>query len=389
MTFVHDATKYVKHLYQETEEAYQQPLVVNLENEFSRYSFIKHHPEKEEAIDQLFRKTIAKSDDQLITVGSLLQTSEFKAEDLILLEKIGFRQLSNNPKTGVVLEHEELKGWLIKKNYGHVRVGTELKRIAKVVSASDFPWWMLPATMRHHSKTTPVGIKVPNDIINPLRVVMLKRARQWIKRLNLTQVKAVKEYLYRLPDTAKDQAQPLHQNFVVISKKANIVSEEENLQRFVTMAYHRPKKLEELVQKISLVIKYMPLTDACLRNIRFLDDDTDTLTFFDGEPIGGLTDISQPQMIKGIQEYDRGFFSLLGLKKLTASIREQMEGNFSEAKIAKVQEIFDRVTLPIKNTIIYERGAYLIKTQLGRYYQFNGYILAILVLSNLLFLFFA
>lgn len=371
-----EIAKNIKYFFPES-EAYNQPQTVDLEKNFLRYSFLTHHPEKQSVIDHLFQKIIIKNKAR-ISFASLLLAPEFQDNDLSLLEEMEFRQLNCNPEIGIVLEHDDLSGWLIKKSYAYKRVGNKSMRIAKAVGASDFPSWMLPPLLRGSSKNVLIGIQVPNDVINPLRVVMLERGQKWIDHFHLNSLKTATEYLYFLPGEENSFEKPLHQRVVVISRKENILNEKDNLQRFVDMAYLRPNKLRQLADQISLFIKYTQLTDTHLHNLRFLDDDTDTLMFIDGEPIGGLADVSQPEMVDAIGKYDRGFFSLLGLKKFTTSIREQMEDeNFPESDIQKVQEIFEERFKPVMKEIIRERRWHMAKVLLGRYCSFFNFILAI------------
>lgn len=337
-----------------------QPPMVDLEKEFHCYSFLDHHPEEQAKIDELFKKTVIDSNNQSISLSELLEASELGEEDLSSFYEMGFNQINSHPETGVSLEHPSFKGWLIKKNYGFLRQGDLSKRIVKSVSASDFPKWMLPDDLKSVPEDKPISIKVPNDIIHPLRVAMLKRGRQWIRRLQLTCVKAAKEYLFLLPNA--DPSQPFYKRVVVISKKENILSESENLHRFAKIVHDDPLKLQEISRQIVLLVKNWKITDAHLHNLRFLDDGTDTLMCIDGEPIGALADASQPEMVKAIQAFDQSFYSLLGLKKLQNSLPMQMEEEgIAEEDSFKIQKIFNANIAKMEEEINRERTYRLIE----------------------------
>jgi hypothetical protein len=364
---VHTFANYFNFLYESSKIGQESP-VVNLEQDFHRYSFLKHHPEEQEAISKIFQKTVRRKE-QVIRLSSLLQAEECRLEDLKILKEMGFRQLSHHPEVGLVLEHQDFPNWLIKKNYGYRRVEDQRLRITKEVKAYDFPWWMLPPHMQKFSKRTLIGMRVPNDVVHPLRVVTLERGRQWIERLSLHHIKAATEYLYSLP-LEETSEKPLYERVVVISKKENILTERANMQRFVEMAHQRPNQLYQLARQIAFFIKYTLLTDTHLNNIRFLSDQTDTVLFLDGEPIGGLADLSQPRLTSTIQSFDPGFFALLGLKKLITSMRDYMESeNIPSADIQRVQDIFNRAVKPIQEEIIRERRWYWIKMTIKRYVE--------------------
>ena len=197
-----------------------QALTVNLEKDFSHFSFTEHFPDKKHLIDELFSRSI-----EGMSVSSLLQSSELEDTHLNLFKRLGFKRLNKNPKTGVILEHPNFPGWLIKKNYSFQKEErfSKLAINTKVVRGSNFPDWMLPHHLKNQPKDKLISIKVPNDVINPLRVVMLKRGAKWIDRLKLTSIKAAQEYLYYLPTASS--AQPFHQRVIVISKKENVLDD--------------------------------------------------------------------------------------------------------------------------------------------------------------------
>lgn len=334
-------------------------LKIDLEKNFDSISFNSHFPHKQNEIDNIFKKTITDTDD-VISVSEILQSPELRNNYLNILKSLNFNQLANHPKSGIILEHPEFPGWLIKKNFRIQRdeIGKP-QQILKVVRGSNFPSWMLP---EHLKNSTSVNITVPNDCINPLRVVMLKRGREIIKALELTHIRAAKEYLYLIPDT--DSSQPLYERTVVISKKENVLSSKKSLSRYVKLAQSSPAKLTEIAKQIVLFIKHVQLTDSHLNNFLFLDDDTDVVVAVDGEPIGGLADVSIPGMVAAVQEFDPSFWSILGLKKLQVSITEQMKNeDIAQEDIARVQAIFDKEINSTIPDIIRERQWQLIRSQ--------------------------
>lgn len=350
--------------FQQETQRIDRSLAVNLEKDYQRYSFLVHHPEEQQKINDIFQMTIQDKHGVSVSVDSLLQKNQFFNEDLDLLEALGFSQLSLNTQGSIVLEHPSFQGWLIKKNYGFANdVHGKSNRISKFVSGSNFPSWMLPPDLRNVEQDEMINIAMPNDIIHPLRVVMLKRGRQWIKYLKLTHIKAVKEYLYELPKVSS--AKRLYERVVVISQKADILDESANLHRFADMAIEDPKRLMKIVDEIVLLIKCWKLTDTHLHNFRFLDDDTDTLIAIDGEPIGALADASEPRMVESVRSFNPGFYSLLGLKKLEISIYEKMEEEGIESsKIEVVQTLFHTKITVAMNEIIQQSAWSLIKKTL-------------------------
>ena len=349
-------------------EVYAQPLAVDLDQDFDRYAFTKHHPIEKDAISRIFNQTITRPTGELVSLSSLLESNVYNEGDDELFEQMGFRQLDSDPATGIVMEHDDLRAWLIKKNYGWVIDEDGIrKKITKAVGAKNVPRWMLPPKMRSIPEGKLLGIQVPSDVINPLRVVMLKRGRHWIQTLHLKNLKAAKEYLYPLPGADPSQ-KPLHERVVVISKKEEILDEFENLMNFVELAKTKPEILKAIVTQICLFISCNPLTDLHLNNVRFLADDTDTLLFLDGEPIGALAEASDHKTIEAIEQYDQGFFPILGLRNLQASIAIQLgQENILENDIKTVQKIFDDAIDKRVQVLIWQRKWHWFKTYAFHY----------------------
>lgn len=342
-------------------EEINQTLKVDLEKNFSRFSFIDHYPNKEDEINQIFEMTI-KDAAQTFSVASLLEAPELEDNHLDLFKQLGFTQLSSHPEIGIILEHPKFPGWLIKKNYGFQREEGFSKQIIKVVEGCHFPFWMLPSSLRNLSNDSPIRIQVPNDIIHPLRVVMLKRGRKWTKHLELNHIRAAKEYLYVLPGASSTK--PLYKRVVVISQKENVLNSSANLWHYAKIATYDPDKLKRIANQMALFIRYVRLTDSHINNYPFLDDDSDTVMAIDGEPVGGLADASHPDMVQAVEAFDPDFYSLLGLKKLQSSIPEQMKAEgIGLGEIQKVQNIFDEIINSTIRSIIQENAWQLVKNK--------------------------
>jgi hypothetical protein len=357
MGFFHSISDKVKDFYQDP--VFSQPRTVDLVRDFNRYSFLKHRPEETDNIQKLFDLTVTRSTGEVCSVRQLLMEREFHPTDIALLEKIGFHQRNSNPRNGIQLEHGNFRGWLIKKNFGL----SNSFRLMKRVYASDFPFWFFPTRLRDRSE---IGIQAPNEVIHPLRVVMLERGKQWIDRLHLHNLKAGEEYLYPLSDEGKI---PLHLRVVVISKKEDILGDDENIRRFIKLAEEEPEKLVKIARQIVLFIKCTHLTDMHLFNFQFRNDDSNTLCLLDGEPIGALADESEPPMVKTYGEFDPAFFPILGLKYLKANIPEQLQGEgILQSTILKIQGIFDKEIDQMITEITIERTLDLFKKDIMQHY---------------------
>lgn len=376
----------------EASEIYSQRRSVDLGRDFTSYDFERHQADKKDSIRQLFDLTVTRSSGEALSLRSFLQSDIYHDQDAKLFEQIGFRQLNPNPSTGITLEHPSFEGWLIKKNYGYI-VSEGVRKIrVKAVVATNIPRWMLTPRMIA-AKEAICGVKVRNDAINPLRVVMLERGRVWIEKLGLENLRTATEYLYSLSDSptsssSTDVQKPLHDRVVVISRKVNILSNGDNIQRYAYLAQCDQPKLRSIAAQICLFITCNPLTDLALHNIRFgADNDTaDTLFFIDGEPIGWLANVYDQLTGDSLQQYDQGFFPILGLRKLQASISDQMRNmNVPQASINAVQAIFDEAIEKRIQTIILERKWHLFKT--SALTQLQGAAILMLIITVVQFLF--
>lgn len=343
---------------------YNQPQSIDLVKDFDLYSLSKHQSEVSKKVQALFNKSVQREDRTFVTFASLLEHDDYEREDEKLFERLGFKQLNTNPEVGIVLEHPSLPGWLIKKNYSQsLNENKELKRSFKCIplhNFQEFPVWMLPSKefgKKELAKAQDPVCGVPADLINPLRVVMLKRGQEWIDRLNLDKLKVAEEYLCLLPNcaVAKDD-KPLNKKVVVISKKEEILDNPSNLSRLVELAKKNPKELETIFQQLADFIKYNPLTDLHLFNLPFLKKASNTIFLMDGEPIGTIADAADKDMVKYIQGFDPGFFPIAALKMLKAKIPEQLtDVPFSKREIKAIQDIVDPIIDACIQKIILER----------------------------------
>lgn len=173
--------EYLKNPYA-TSTVNSQPQVVDLEKEFDHYSFTKCHPEETQAISRLFEQTCFCTTGEEVSLSSLLGSNIHDSRAIACLNKMGFRLLKD-PSTGLVLEHDYFQGWLIKKSYGYLKDQNSgvNKRITKIVCSANLPRWMLPPGLRNKPEDEELGIRVANDGINPLRVVILERGANGLK----------------------------------------------------------------------------------------------------------------------------------------------------------------------------------------------------------------
>lgn len=358
--FLRQIKNHFDHYYRESEEVYCQPYIVNIERDFSKYSFLQHYPDQQKVIDQLFARTVLFVDQQ-ISISSILQADHCHLALYRLIREEVFSHLGHHgTESGVTLKHRtDLKGWFIKKNFSYESDNSP-EGFIKTVTAKDFPFWMVPRSLMSASS---LPIKILSGLTNPLRAVISERGRYWISKLKFKHVRMVEEYLYELPGTPLEY--PLHRRVVALSKEEQVVSQMENLQRFVNMAKQNPEKLSEIAREICLLIKHVRLIDNQLNDIRFLDDETDTVIFLDAEPIGGMADVSSNFLEltgKEFQTFDPGFFPLVGLKVLQTNISLEMTQEGIKADdIRLVQDIFDQVINQTIEGIIRERRSELIK----------------------------
>lgn len=333
---------------------YNQPQTIDLVKDFNLYSLSALKPEVYKKIQDIFKLKVQRENRTYVTFAELLQHDIYEPEDENLFHGLGFSQLNTNPEVGIVLEHHEFPGWLIKKNYSKARnEKKELKRTFKCVplhEIQNFPVWMLPS-----KEFKDLVFEAPADRINPLRVVMLKRGQEWIDRLTLDKLKVAEEYLCLLPNCSVAK-EPIHKNAVVISKKEEILENPSNLSRIVELAKTNPKELETIFQQLADLIKHNPLTDLHLFNLPFLKNASNTIFLMDGEPIGTIADAAYPPMVQYIQGFDPGFFPIAALKMLKAKIPEQLkEVAFSEGDIKAIQDIVDPIIDRCVQKIISER----------------------------------
>lgn len=354
--------------YQEDRSYYLAP-TVDLEAEMQTYSFRQRYPEEAERITQIFKENLPFIEENFsednafgpfkFTVGDALvdpiQTEMIRNE----LIRMGFTiYTGSHTSTSIVLEHPSTPNWLIKQNF-MAQWGEEERKITRVAYSHNLPSWFFPLD-RHSFSHMKRFICAPNDALNPLRVVVMKRARTCIKHFQLDRIEACKEYLLRIPYTPDEAS--LRDKYVVVSKKAPILNEESSLQRYIDLARNNPEELKEILRQICQVIKHTHLTDMHLHNIRFAADGSNKVYLFDGEPVGGLADVSQNDMKDLYKRLDFALFPVLGMRFLqeqTASLLRYH--HFSESDITLFQGILDSIINPVAESIVNDRRWYYFK----------------------------
>jgi hypothetical protein len=345
--------KYYSSFFKET-PPYNYPLYINAEKETAKYPFPSKATEEPTARELT---ALLQTDLEGITFSHFLQESTYdphtSANRIHTLRQRGWEQFGGNDEYGLILGHPSLlPGWLIKKNYSASAnfAGNE-RRLGKMIHYTSLPVWMLPHS--HPRREDPTdeteehSLFVPNDVINPLRVVVLQQGEQCIRELFLDCVTPCKEYIFHLPNAPTTL--PLHQRTVVISEKMNIFSHRENFTHLTRLFITDREYFIKLATQICLFIKYTRMTDMHLGNLAFIRPENPTelprqVTFFDGEPLGSLFDESlltaaEEGYAPNFNEFDRGAFSLLGLlklkreleKKLTRLEREQFGFDITES----------------------------------------------------------
>jgi hypothetical protein len=331
--------KYYSSFFEES-PPYNSPLFINTEKECFKHLF----PSKtsEEPIAEALT-AILQTDLEGETFSRFLQESTYHPETsshrITTLINQGWTQYGSREEYGLILEHPTLlPDWLIKKNYSaSTNLTGEARRLGKVIHYTSLPVWMLPHS--HPRRENPAdetedhSLFVPNDIINPLRVVVLHRGEQFIRELFLDCIAPCQEYIFSLPDAPARL--PLHRRVIVISKKMNIFSPRDNFTNLTRLFNEDRDYFIRLVTQICLFIKYTRMTDMHLGNLSFIrPENTDELprqvTFFDGEPLGSLFDeallahAEEEDDAPNFSEFDRGAFSLLGLLKLKRELEKKL-----------------------------------------------------------------
>lgn len=371
MNFISQVSDHFHTFYQGDRSYYHAPQV-NLEAEMQTYSFTQRYPEVAGRMTQIFEETLPFSEENFLgegfeeelipfkfTVGDALVdpiSTEMMRDELI--EKNFTIYSGSHTETSIVLEHATTPGWLIKQNFVS-RWGDDERKIMRVVYSNNLPFWFFPFNRKSFSGTTKF-VYAPNEALNPLRVVVMKRARTCIKHFNLDRISACKEYLLRIPHTPDNAS--LRDKYVVISKKVPILSEEASLQRYMDLARNAPEELKDILRQVCLVIKHTHLTDMHLHNIRFAADGTNKVYLFDGEPVGGLSDVSQVDMKNAYKGLDFALFPVLGMRFLQEQTARLLRNHhFSEVDIARFQGILDSVINPAAESIINDRRWYYFK----------------------------
>ena len=334
------------------EEVYSQSSIVDVTHHFKSYNFLEYFPEKETHLQSFFRQPLNESH-SVRTLSEFLQQNAFIGEHIELVRKLEFKILNANCRYGMILEHPQLGGWIIKKNYSElITQGNERQRIRKGVRATQVPSALLNSKNKALSDLVDVTILAYHDYNNPLRVEVLQRGKYWIKKLGLNLIEVSEEYLYPLPDTSEQL--PLHQRTIVLSKKIDLLDSLSSIEHYVQMAIERPSDLEILVRQICIFIKHTQIIDNHLDNIRFLANGSDTVLFMDGEP-GNLRDVTHEPMAES-QNYDVSVFSIVGLRNLQHRITKDLFfDEIAYESSLKTQTIFNQIIDEEVNQIIKER----------------------------------
>lgn len=353
LSFIDAISKEFYSYYQDL--SYFHPNTVNLESEFPIYSVSQRHPEITPFIERTLNRHITGLDKSLLQV--LKQQQLFPQERELVSRQFTLLNGTEDPKS-IVLEDPEMQGWLIKQNFSYGFLDGRFGMIIRRNLAQNIPFWLFPFKFwcQGYNETS-----ISNGPLNPLRVVMLKRARKCIKNFNLDRVLAAKEYLFRLPCT---QNFPAHKKFIVISKKISLMSARDSQQKFIRLAAENPDELREIMRQVCLVIKHSHLPDNHLNNIRFSADGTNRVCFIDGEPIGGLIESSEGAISN--ERGDFALFPIVGLRNLCEKTPSLLrEYGWNEEAIANLMDVMQSVVIPFTENIISERRNYYINLLLS------------------------
>jgi hypothetical protein len=342
--------------------------ICDIEKDFYHYSFQAHHPQDSQQIQAALDQIACAKGPSLDHF--LHQATQDSSEVRKSLQERNFKILNGSHYiiTGIVFEPPTTSKWLIKQNFLCAIRGQNYGVISKMVMGSNIPLWFFPSKLWPLLKNPMRGFQIVGALINPLRVVTMQRGRNCIKALALKHICAPKEYLYPLASAKPTDA--LHNKYVVISEKLDIVSEEENCARLARLAAHNPSRMRQIVEELCQFILHTHLTDMHIVNIRFLKEaqdvqlgqEKDQLAVIDSEPIGGLRDISQPELKIYFQGFDYALFPLLGLRKLqesTAGLMLQSGVALESALI--VDKIFKEVIGKHADALIQTRRSYYAK----------------------------
>lgn len=334
---------------------YALPQIVDLEGNLDKYSIKSKKPEEYLKIKGVLDRTLKDTSTIDFQLKKISRFSKKFNKVIHLLKEAQFTLIKGGAKNnvGLIAEHPDFSNWILKQNFSGNKNSSIIE---KSVYSNDAPFWLFPSKWWPSMILNPKalrGISARNETLNPLRVEMMRRGRQCIKKLGLTHIKATQEFLY--PLKSGEGETELHQKYVVLSKKSDILDEQENLEKFGDLGLYNPAKLEKIVEELCQFIIHTHITDMHLHNVRFLKD-KDILMAIDGEPIGGLKDISQKDI--NYSNYDYALFPLLGLSKLKESVGLLKKNKICEKKANAVKAIFDRVINKKMSEIILERQLY-------------------------------
>ncbi|MBA3721841.1 MAG: hypothetical protein H0W88_05515 [Parachlamydiaceae bacterium] len=346
---------------------YYLPQTINLSKYISQYSFDLRHPEEYKLIKRSLNAPLNTGDSQPQTLDAFLYNCENDENIRKIIKERNFKiQPGVHNGVGIIFESPASEQWLIKQNFTKGPEDNHMIRWSKEVSALCIPFWFYPVSKWYSLfKRSIFSFQVLNDLINPMRVVMMRRGRQCVKKLKLEHVKFPKEYLF--PLSSSPAVAPLHKKFVVISKKIDILDIKENYEKFGRMAIKTPNKLRKIIEEICEAALHTHLTDLHLGNIRFIKEKPGTLrgkeknqvAIIDGEPIGGLKDISHTELKGSYLKHDYALFPLLGLRKLQFSSPGLMQKfGIPTEQVLATNKIFDEVIEKKAKELINERKWY-------------------------------
>lgn len=369
MSFITTLKNNFHYFYADTLKYYL-PQVVELEANHHKYSFKYLFPEHYSKIQAILNRSfpmLGQTLDEFLHSANNVPSTETLQE----LQQNGFEILrGSSDHTGLVLGHPDMPGWLIKQNFMCKKEGKTEYRLVKKVNEGNVPFWLFSLSEWPKLLHGRRECQIYNDIANPLRVEIMDRGQRCIEKLGLRHLRVPHEYLFALSNGSPSD--PLNRKYVVISERLPLLSKEESFQKFADMAVRDPSKLRTIVESICEFILNTHVADMHLENIRFLQSQNgspdDIVGIFDGEPSGGLIDVSQ--MSENVEDHERGrsydgtdpfeswdyaVFPILGLRKLQNAPEMLRQQGISPEKIEPLKRIFDEVINSVVDKVVKER----------------------------------
>lgn len=343
---------------------------VNLEKNGRKYSFEIRKPKEYPAVRSVLDAPLPGC--RYPSLDAYLADSKYNGDVLDVLKKHQFKLIGDpDGGLGIVVGHPAIPKWLIKQNYYSAKLSKDatkshrtafekskyetstevINTCTKYLGSYQIPFWFYPYELAkkylfNSNEERQWGAK--NEEMNPLRVVTIARGRRCIKKFGLKHVRVPGKHL--LPLTNGQSSPELYKKYVVIARNIDIENENDNLVRFAQLALHNPRRLETIVNELCTFILHTHIPDMHLDNIRFRKEKEgipreqykDQVVIIDGEPIGGVTDVSygNKDIFKG---YDYALFPLMGLRQLQNAPTFMDANGIDKAICKKVRVIFDRV----------------------------------------------